>query len=285
MEKTFAKKTIALQCLALLAGALSSQASCAQEVPPVDVKVSAQPMGSETVYHYRIINHGTQPVTALQIGFDYYHGESELQRAPSGAEPGSLPPAAVTSPQGWTAELNATEDSPNLDLEWSADTADEAIPPGGSVSGFSVTVPGNDPSYANSHWTVSLNGAGAAAYSAVLDTERFCSPPRLSIAASPSVLWPPNHQMVPVRIAVSVQDDIDLHPSITLVSVTSNEAGNPHDISAAIGTSTTDIGLASTRTGQDKAGRTYAITYQAQNVCGGQASATTSVTVPHDQRR
>lgn len=285
MEYQFSKKAIRKRCLAVLAGALCCQAVSAQTVPPVDVKVSAQPMGNETVYHYRIINQGTQPVTAVQIGFDYYHGEAELQRAPSGSEPGSLPPAAVSSPQGWTAELVATEDSPNLDLEWSADAPSSAIPPGGSLSGFSVTVPGSDPTYTQSHWTVSLDGTGEAAYSAVLDTERFCALPRLSVAASPSVLWPPNHQMVPVKIAVSVQDDIDPKPLVTLVSVTSNQAGNPHDISAAIGTSTTDIGLVSTRTGQDKGGRVYTITYEAQNLCGGQASATTTVTVPHDRRK
>ena len=74
MEKTFAKNKIALHCLVLLAGALCGHAAHAQEVPPVDVKVSAQPLAGQTVYHYRIINHGTQPVTAVQIGFDYYHG-------------------------------------------------------------------------------------------------------------------------------------------------------------------------------------------------------------------
>jgi hypothetical protein len=284
MENRFAMNAVRMHCLVFLMGALCSQAVDAQEVPPVNVKVSAQPMGSATVYHYRIINHGAQPITALQIGFDY-HGESELQKAPSGSEPGSLPPAAVASPQGWTAELNATEDSPNLDLEWSANTADGAIPPGGSLSGFSVTVPGNDMSYMNSHWTVSLNGTGAAAYSATLDTERFCCPPRLSIAATPDVLWPPNHQMFPVKIAVSVQDDVDPHPMLTLVSVDSNQAANPHDISAAIGSSTTDIGLAGARTGKDKAGRIYTITYQAKNVCGAAVQASTTVAVPHDQRR
>lgn len=285
MEKKFAMKVASYQCVALLVGALCGGIAHAQGVPPVNVMVSAKPLGNETIYRYRIINHSKQPITALQIGFGYYHGVPELLTAPSGSEPGSMSPSAASSPAGWAVDLNATEDTSNLYLAWTANTADQAIPPGGSLFGFSVTVPGSDASYMDSHWTVSLNSSGVSAYSATLAVERFCSAPRLSIAASPDILWAPNHKMVPVKIAVSVSDEVDPNPVVALVSVKSNESGDANDISAAIGTSTTNIGLASSRTGQEKGGRIYTIKYQAQNVCGAQATTSTSVVVPHDQRK
>jgi hypothetical protein len=50
------------------------------------------------------------------------------------------------------------------------------------------------------------------------------SPPKiLAATASPAVLWPPNHKMVPVTIAVSVEDDRDPAPACRIASVASNE--------------------------------------------------------------
>ncbi len=185
MDKKPAIKFMVIQCLTCLVGAFLVGNARGQGIPPVGVMVSAQTLDNETVYRYRVVNHGKQPITALQIGFDYYHGATELLTAPFDSKPGPLPPSAASSPQGWKVNLNATEDTSNLDLEWRADTADQFIPPGGSLSGFSVTVPGSDASYMTSHWTVSLTNPGAAAYSAALAVERACSAPRLSIPASP----------------------------------------------------------------------------------------------------
>ncbi len=267
-------------CVAFL-----SQTTHAQQVPPIDVKVSVETSSGVTIYHYRVVNNGTHPITALQIGFDYYHGDPELATIPLGVTQAGLPQSTVTSPTGWNVVINSTEDTAKVDLEWSITNPDAAIAPGQSLAGFSVKVPGSDATYTNSHWTVSLNGGGDPAFSAQLSVERLCSAPRLSISVSPNILWPPNHKMIPITATVSVQDDVDPNPIVMLVSIVSNESGNPHDIAGAIGTNTTNFSLMSTRTGTDKAGRVYTITYSAKNYCGNVATATATVSVPHDERK
>jgi hypothetical protein len=91
--------------------------------------------------------------------------------------------------------------------------------------------------------------------------------------------------MVPITATISVKDDADQNPFVTLVSIVSNEPGNPHDISAAISTAATNFSLMSARTGNNKAGRVYTITYSARNYCGSVAVATATVTVLHDERK
>nr|WP_311528201.1 hypothetical protein [uncultured Ralstonia sp.] len=271
-----------LLLLALAASVLFEVAANAQQVPPVDVKVSVEPSSGFTTYHYRVVNSGTSPITALQIGFDYYHGAPELRTTPLNYQDG-LSQSSVTSPPGWNVVMNTTEDTGNVDLEWSVTSPYSSIAPGSSLAGFSVKVPNSDDSYSTSHWTVSLNGGGDAAFSAPLSLERFCSPPRLSVALSPSSLWPPNHKMVKITAMISVKDDYDQNPLITLVSVVSNPPGASGDISADVGTAATAFNVMSARKGNDKAGRIYTATYSAKNYCGSTSTATATVAVPHDQ--
>lgn len=268
--------------LTLAAGALVGIPANAQQVPPVDVKVSVEPSSGFTIYHYRVVNSGTSPITALQIGFDYYHGTPELKTIPLNAQDG-LSRSSATSPPGWNVVMNMTEETGSVDLEWSVTNPNSSIAPGSSLAGFSVKVPNSDQSYTTSHWTVSLNGGGDAAFSAPLSLERFCSPPRLSVAVSPNVLWPPNHKMVKITAAISVKDDFDQNPLITLVSVVSNPPGNSGDISADVGTAAATFSVMSARKGGNKAGRVYTATYSAKNYCGGVSTAAATVAVPHDQ--
>ncbi|HJW92745.1 MAG TPA: hypothetical protein VJ901_03935, partial [Thermoanaerobaculia bacterium] len=55
----------------------------------------------------------------------------------------------------------------------------------------------------------------------VVDTQ----PPVISASASPSVLWPPNHQMVDVTVTASATDNCSA-PSCAVTSITSNEPTN-----------------------------------------------------------
>jgi hypothetical protein len=269
--------------LTLAAGALFDIAANAQQVPPVDVKVSVEPSSGFTIYHYRVVNAGTRPITALQIGFDYYHGAPELQTMPLNAQENGMPQSSATSPPGWNVVMYTTEETDKVDLAWSVTNLDASIAPGSSLAGFSVKVPNSDQTYTTSHWTVSLNGGGDAAFSAPLSLERFCSPPRLAVAVSPNVLWPPNHEMVKVTAMISVKDDFDQNPLITLVSVVSNPPGNLGDISADVGTAATSFSVMSARQGNDKAGRVYSATYSAKNYCGSVSTAAATVVVPHDK--
>lgn len=62
----------------------------------------------------------------------------------------------------------------------------------------------------------------------VVDT----TPPTISsVTASPNILWPANHKMVPVAVSVTVTDacDANVANGCKIVSVTSNEPVNAHD--------------------------------------------------------
>ena len=91
----------------------------------------------------------------------------------------------------------------------------------------------------------------------VADTK---APTITSIKATPSVLKPPNHKMVPVAVAVSAVDTCDAHPVCQLIAVTSNELEN----GAGNGN-----------------GRVYTLTVECKDATGNRAQGTTTVTVPH----
>jgi hypothetical protein len=112
-------------------------------------------------------------------------------------------------------------------------------------------------------------------------------PPTLEPTVSPDTLWPPNHKYVTVVPKPNVSDNTDPNPTVTLVSVTSNEPDDglgdgdmPNDI--VINEDGT-IDLRAERSGTGD-GRIYTITYRATDACGNTTEATATVTVPFDQR-
>lgn len=119
--------------------------------------------------------------------------------------------------------------------------------------------------------------------------------PVLSVSASPSSLWPPNHKLTRINVTVSVSDDTDPNPAVKLVSITCDDDGkinlkphpklkacDPGDVNAAFGTDDRDLALRAERLGSGP-GRVYEITYSAEDAAGNKAVATTTVTVTHDQ--
>lgn len=117
----------------------------------------------------------------------------------------------------------------------------------------------------------------------VLDT----TPPVISsVAASPNVLWPPNHQMVPVSITATAVDAIDPNPVCAIASVASSEAP---DLNGSGNTSTDwsqtgglTLELRAERAGNGP-GRVYTVTVQCTDGSGNSSTATVDVTVPHNQ--
>ena len=111
-------------------------------------------------------------------------------------------------------------------------------------------------------------------------------PPVITKATlSPATLWPPNHAMVPINIAVVAKDACCVD-DWRIVSVTSNEPGGSHNSTLEwILTGKHGLSLRAERAGNGS-GRVYTITVQAQD-CAGNLSApvTLTVTVPHDQGR
>jgi len=131
---------------------------------------------------------------------------------------------------------------------------------------------------------VSLSGSSAR--DTVLVTVTDTAPPTLSLSVEPGLLWPPNHQMVPVRVTAVSTDACAAAPSIQLISVTGDDPGGtgsgPHadDIAAAaIGTADFDLSLRAER-GGGTAGRTYTLTYEARDATGNAVRSSVGVLVP-----
>jgi len=110
------------------------------------------------------------------------------------------------------------------------------------------------------------------------------TPPTLSVSLSPATLWPPNNKLVPITATIAVTDDYDPEPEIKLESITASESLADGDIQdAQIGTDDRSFSLAAKRAGTSLAGRIYTVTYSATDASGNKATASATVTVPHDQ--
>lgn len=105
------------------------------------------------------------------------------------------------------------------------------------------------------------------------------------VSVTPELLWSPNHKYVEVTATVTVSDNFDPNPTITLVSVTSNEPDNapgPED-----GNTVNDIVIVDDFNFKLRAersdlgtGRVYTITYMVTDACGNSATHSVTVTVP-----
>jgi len=110
-------------------------------------------------------------------------------------------------------------------------------------------------------------------------------PPTLSVSATPSTLFPPNHKYMRVTTTVTVSDNSGAPPAVTLVSVTSNEPdnapgdgdGNTTEDVVIVGDTTFDLRAERDETGT---GRVYTITYRATDACGNTTTRSATVTVP-----
>lgn len=115
----------------------------------------------------------------------------------------------------------------------------------------------------------------------VIDEE---SPVISSVNASPEKLWPPNHQMVPVVLAVKATDNCDAVCQIK--TVVSNEPvndmgdGNTEPDWVITGDLTVNLRAERSGMGSD---RIYTITVECTDQSGNSSTDTETVTVPHDQ--
>jgi uncharacterized repeat protein (TIGR01451 family) len=116
------------------------------------------------------------------------------------------------------------------------------------------------------------------------------APPTLTVAVSPTTLWPPNHKFQNITATITVSDNCDPNPIVRLVSVVSNEPetgflGNgdkgPDVEGADVGSDDRAFSLRSERgTGGQSTGRVYTITYRATDSSGNVRNVTATVTVP-----
>jgi hypothetical protein len=114
------------------------------------------------------------------------------------------------------------------------------------------------------------------------------TPPRVVVSASHDVLWPPNHRMVRVPIALDASDACDPQPlECMVVGVRSNEpedaqgdgrTGSDWSISGPL-----DVLLRAEAAGGG-AGRVYTVTVACTDAEGNEGTAEAQVYVPHDSR-
>ena len=98
------------------------------------------------------------------------------------------------------------------------------------------------------------------------------------LTATPSVLWPPNHKLVPVSVTVSAHDSCGAVPICEIVSVRSNEPISSADWER---TGNLLVQLRAEREGKGN-GRVYTLTVRCANDVDS-AMGEVTVTVPHDQ--
>ncbi len=116
-----------------------------------------------------------------------------------------------------------------------------------------------------------------------------CTPPVIaSVTATPSVIWPPNHEMVPVTVLTDATAACG-PPVCKIVSITSDEPAN----GAGDGNTSPDVRIVADRTAEIRAeragggflGRTYTITVECTDTAGNTTRKDTTVFVPHDRRK
>ncbi|HSD66287.1 MAG TPA: endonuclease/exonuclease/phosphatase family protein, partial [Vicinamibacteria bacterium] len=182
------------------------------------------------------------------------------------------------------------------------------VPPPGGSGGFTCTTPGlaagssaafglevdvdcdlpTGTALANVASVAALTDDPDAADNAATATVTVSNPPPVvtGVAATPSVVWPPNHEMVEVGVAYEATDTCGL--AVCRLAVTSDEPVNGlGDGDTAPDWTVVDAGtvrLRAERAGGGD-GRVYTIAVACADAAGGATVATTAVYVPKSQKK
>ena len=109
-----------------------------------------------------------------------------------------------------------------------------------------------------------------------------------TVTATPNVLWPPNHKIVPVSVSVSVSDTCDAAPISKIISVSSSEpiegTGDGDTAPDWQITGNLTLNLRAERAGKGK-GRIYTIMVGSTDASSNLSTKAVIVTVPHDQKK
>jgi len=218
-----------------------------------------------------------------------------LNTSVSAAAPRNQPPVAnagpdqtieCSSPEGTPVTLTGSGSDPDGDtLMFTWKDAEGNVVGRSAVA--SVTVVGLG---AHTFTLIVDDGHGNAATATTHVTLGDTIPPALSVSLWPNVLWPPNNRWVRITANIRVSDRCDPHPSVVLVSITSNEASegrweghSSSDIRGAkFGTDDRSFWLRARRWGKGH-GRVYTVTYRAMDASGNKTFASAQVLVPHEK--
>ncbi len=150
-------------------------------------------------------------------------------------------------------------------------------PPSGSIFPVGTT---------NVSCTATDGGGNVSACTFKVTVNDVEGPVITSATASPDVLWPPNHRMVPVVVAATATDNCGSAPICQITSVSSNEPvdglGDGHFVPDWILTGGQTVSLRAERAGLG-GGRLYSVTDTCTDGSGNSSSAIVGVQVPHNQ--
>jgi hypothetical protein len=178
-----------------------------------------------------------------------------------------------TGPEGASATMQGAiffEPESPLTYVWSG--------PFGTATGLTPTVPIPLGSHTVT-FTISdgVRSASDSADITVVDNQ----PPQIaSVAASPSVLWPPNHKMAPVSLSVEGGDACSPALTCRIVGVSGNDGATADDWEV---TGPLSLMLRSERRGGG-GGRTYVVTVECRDAAGNASTRIVEIRVPHDRR-
>jgi hypothetical protein len=119
----------------------------------------------------------------------------------------------------------------------------------------------------------------------VLDTTQ----PVITVAASPTTLWPPNGKLVPITLSGTITDEpggsgVNAGSTAYVVMDEYGQIQPKGGITLSTGGSYTfTVALEASRRGNDRDGRHYTIAVSAKDNAGNLGVASTIVMVPHDQ--
>jgi hypothetical protein len=127
---------------------------------------------------------------------------------------------------------------------------------------------------------VNLDGTTTVTNFSNVATVTLCSAPTITaLTATPNVLWPPNHKMIPVTVSASGSGGCG-SVFCKIISVNSNEPVDPDGDFVITGDLT--VNLRAERLGNGT-GRVYTIAVQCTDSFGNSTTKTATITVPHDQ--
>jgi hypothetical protein len=128
--------------------------------------------------------------------------------------------------------------------------------------------------------STSLGGTTTESVTIKRDTT---GPSIASLTTNAPALWPPNHKMHAITVTASASDAGAGGVVCSIDGVASNEGGNQHEPDVEI-TGALTVNLRAERDG-NAAGRIYTIQVSCKDAAGNKTTGTTSVSVPHDQRK
>lgn len=216
---------------------------------------------------------------------------------------------APTADAGVDQIVECTGAATDVQLDGTAADTDGNIASVEWFDGSTLVASGEDPIVSLAHGTHTLtmvvtDASGATASDEVIVDITDTTAPTLSVSATPGELWPPNHQYVPVDLAIAVSDNCDAADAVTVTaSAISSDADDARgngdgatsgDVKAAANVSSNDVPMVVFNPATDqlelraeRAGRsgdrTYTITVTATDSHGNSSTAATTVTVAHNK--